>query len=72
MPTASVETAGELNYVITMVAIRYIRDHGLSYQTINDVMGAFISASQEFYRRVAVPYEEKKRKKNGDIPYPKP
>lgn len=41
----------------------------LNYQMINDVMGALESAKLEFYRRIAVPYEETKRKDNGDV-YP--
>jgi len=70
LPPAQVESTGELNYMMTMLAIKYIKDHGLSYQSINDVLGAFDGASKEFYKRVAEPYELKKRKKNGDV-YPR-
>jgi hypothetical protein len=40
---------------------------GLSYQTINDIVGALEGAKLEFYRRVAVPYEDKKIIENGDV-----
>jgi len=30
-------------------------------------MGALEGAKLEFYRRVVVPYEEKKMKENGDV-----
>jgi len=70
-PPAKAQTPGELNYHFTMIAIRYIEEQGLSYQTINDVMGALDGASKEFYRRVAVPYENKKIRENGDV-YPWP
>lgn len=62
-------TAGELNYTLTSIAIQYIQDNGLSYGIINDILGAFSGASAEFYRRVAVPYEDTKIAENGDV-YP--
>lgn len=58
---------GELNYVITEKLIEYVDRHGLSYQTINDILGALDGASKEFYRRVAAPYEDEKIKLNGDV-----
>ncbi len=63
----SFEKAGELNYVITTFCIDYIQSKGLSYATINDIVGALESAKLEFYRRVAVPYEEQKKFENGDV-----
>lgn len=59
--------AGELNYQITRLLVNYTMDHGLKYKTINDVMGACNGAAQEFYRRVAGPYEDLKLKENGDV-----
>jgi len=61
------ETAGELNFQITTLIIDYLSVVGVSYQTINDVMGALEGAKQEFYRRVAVPYENTKITINGDV-----
>jgi len=58
---------GHLNYVITETVKEYIRGHGLSYQTINDVVGALEGAKLEFYRRVAAPYEDGKIEQNGDV-----
>lgn len=60
-------TPGELNYAFTILAKNYIQLNGLSYQTINDIVGALEGAKMEFYRRVAVPYEEGKIKENGDV-----
>lgn len=60
-------TPGELNYVFTILAKQYVEEFGLSYQTINDVIGALEGAKMEFYRRVAVPYEDQKIKENGDV-----
>jgi len=42
-------------------------NQGPSYQTINDIIGALEGAKMEFYRRVVVPYEDKKIKDNGDV-----
>jgi hypothetical protein len=60
-------TAGELNYQFTAIAVEYIKRCGLNYQNINDVVGALEGAKLEFYRRVAAPYEDKKIKENGDV-----
>lgn len=59
-----VQSVGELNYVITRICLEYFDS---SYQGINDIAGALMCAAQEFYRRVAVPYEHKKCEKNGDV-----
>ena len=48
---------------------QYLEDHGLSYTTIAECMGALSCAQAEFYRRVAVPYEDQKIKAAGDV-YP--
>jgi hypothetical protein len=63
-PTAM--NAGELNYLFTTLINRYLSS-GLSYQRINDIMGALEGAKLEMYRRVAVPYEEIKLQENGDV-----
>ena len=65
--TISIETPGELNYLITALARRYLERHGTSYATINAIVGALECAKSEFYRRVAAPYEEKKIAENGDV-----
>jgi len=62
------ETAGELNYLITILLHRYLELHELSYQTLNDILGALDGAKMEFYRRVVAPYEDIKIKENGDVP----
>ena len=58
--------AGELNYAITYLLKQYWYQTG-NYQGINDIVGALEGAKMEFYRRVAVPYENEKIKENGDV-----
>jgi hypothetical protein len=60
-------SAGELNYALTRLIINYLTDKGKSYQTINDCIGALEGCKLEFYRRVVVPYEDKKIEENGDV-----
>lgn len=60
-------TAGELNFAFTQIAILYMRNNGLCYQTINDIVGALEGAKAEFQRRVVAPYEDQKIKENGDV-----
>lgn len=61
------ESPGELNYIITLELLAYLDRKGLSYQTINDVLGALEGAKLEFYARVARPYEETRLTANGDV-----
>lgn len=64
------ETAGELNYLFSRLAISYFEDNGANYQAINDVVGALEGAKAEFQRRLVAPYEDKKIAENGDLPWP--
>lgn len=61
------QNAGELNYVFTMIATKYIDNAGKNYAHINDVIGALEGAKLEFYRRLAAPYEDTKIVQNGDV-----
>ena len=61
------KTAGELNYVITSQLTNYIFLNGESYQTFNDIIGALEGAKLEIYRRLIVPYEDRKARENGDV-----
>jgi hypothetical protein len=63
----SPETAGELNFQLTQTVQDFVHRRGLSYQTINDVVGALEGAKAEFQRRVVGPYEEIKISTNGDV-----
>lgn len=61
-------TVGDLTYILTREALRFKRTQGAQgFVTIALVMGAFICAALEFYRRVAVPFEDTKIKENGDV-----
>lgn len=60
-------TPGELNYLITVLLIKYFQMNGANYQTINDCLGALDGAGKEFYRRTAELYEDKKISENGDV-----
>lgn len=57
---------GELNYLITRICASYWSANN-GYQGINDIVGALEGAKLEFYRRVAVPYEDTKIIENGDV-----
>ena len=62
-------TPGSLNFFLTQDCLAYLKAVGTSYQTYNDIIGALECAKQEFYRRMVVPYEDKKKEMNGDV-YP--
>jgi len=63
----SAQTPGELNYVITMLLQRYIKEKGESYTTYNEVMGVLQCTGLELYRRKIAEYEDEKIKENGDV-----
>ena len=60
-------TSGELNYLLTLTVMEYLRKKGKRYAAINDIRGALENAASEFYRRIAAPYEDKKIEQNGDV-----
>lgn len=60
------DSPGELNFQITTVIKDYWKKTG-NYKGINDILGALEGAKLEFYRRIAVPYEDKKIQENGDV-----
>jgi len=55
---------GNINYVFTKLLKNC---YGDSYGEINDALGVIAAVQLEFYRRVAVPYEEQKIYDNGDV-----
>lgn len=61
------QNPGELNFLISFLFAEYLNEHGLTYQTINDIMGAVEGAKFELYRRVAADFEETKIAQNGDV-----
>ena len=60
-------TAGDLNYMISLMAKAYIDAKGLRYEHLNAVVGALDSCKAEFQRRVVAPYEDRKIGENGDV-----
>lgn len=62
-------TPGQFNYIITQCCVGHLKDRGLSYTALNEIVGALECAKLELYRRVAAPYEDKKCAENGDV-YP--
>jgi hypothetical protein len=60
-------SSGDLNYAITRLCDDYLNLQGLSYFTINEVIGVLECAKLELYRRIAAPYEDQKIIQNGDV-----
>jgi len=60
-------TLGELNYKITLMIKDYLDGEGHRYATYAGVIGVLETIILELYRRVVVPYEEKKISENGDV-----
>ena len=61
--------AGLLNYTCTTLAMQVLelRFGNLRYGTIATVTGVFKNIADEFYRRVAAPYEDRQIAHNGDV-----
>jgi hypothetical protein len=62
--------AGLLNYACTSLAMQVVelRFGKMRYGTIATVTGVFKNIADEFYRRVAAPYEDRQIAANGDVP----
>ena len=56
---------GNLNYVVTSIIKRLSKN--LRYKKANEIIGALECIKLEYYRRVLAPYEEQKRKLEGDV-----
>ena len=62
------ENEGELNYIITSVILGYLAHRSMiNYTLLNSIKGVLDEVKDEFRRRIIVPYEENKRKENGDV-----
>lgn len=61
--------SGQLNYIITKILISYFGTLR-TYAQFNDAIGVLECAKLELYRRMIAPYEDQKRRKNGEV-YPK-
>ncbi len=57
---------GELNYLISVTCGRFM-DRGRTYALYNAAIGVLECAKLELYRRMVAPYEDVKRKENGDV-----
>lgn len=56
---------GDMNYCVSRLFGKVMGD--TSYAKVAMLTGVLENIKQEFYRRVAVPYEEEKIVQNGDI-----
>jgi len=61
--------AGLLNYACTRLALKVIRIlfGKMRYWIIATISGTFNNISDEFYRRLGLPYENEQIKKSGDV-----
>jgi hypothetical protein len=59
------ECAGVLNYITTKLTLALIPQD--KYWKIALAAGVFSNLASEFYRRMAVPYEDRKMKEQGDV-----
>jgi hypothetical protein len=55
-----------INYVFSTILWTWFKKN-VGYDTINAVVGVLGCVKDEFYRRLAVDYEDMKRCQNGDI-----
>ena len=61
------KSAGELNYIFSMIAREYLLTEGENYAIMNNIIGALEGAKIEFYRKHMADYEEAKIKIHGDL-----
>jgi hypothetical protein len=61
--------AGLLNYTCTRLGLKIVQHQfgAMRYWIIAIITGTFRNISDEFYRRIAAPYENRQMEKNGDV-----
>ena len=61
--------AGLLNYACTRLALKMVRQQfgSMRYWIIAILTGTFKNIADEFYRRIAMPYENRQIEKSGDV-----
>jgi len=62
----TLQSVGDLNYVLTEICARYLLDRGLRYEYQEDITGVLNHIDGEFKRRLLYPYEDKKIREHGD------
>ena len=65
-----IKNKGEMNYCVSILMAWYVSVHGDSYQNISDAKDALVNAADEFSRLRLAPYEDIKRKENGELTLP--
>ena len=58
---------GELNYLMSQLIKSFIVENGLSYTSLNVVIGVLHCLSMEVYRKLAAPYEDEKEIEHGSV-----
>ncbi len=61
------DMAGVLNYLLTRILFEQADQHAPSYAMYNMLIGVLECCKQEFYRRMVVPHENRKRDQNGEV-----
>jgi hypothetical protein len=64
----SIGSVGDLNYVITRLALRLLICQGVSYGNIAGIVGTLNLVPDEMKRRFIGDYEDMKIEENGDVP----
>lgn len=62
-----IKNKGEMNYCVSILMMWYVSIHGEGYQNISDAKDALVNAAEEFSRLRLAPYEDVKRKENGEL-----
>jgi hypothetical protein len=61
------ENAGELNFIVSTFIANYIKENGLKYAIVNEMIGALECAKMELNRVIIGPYEDIKIAENGPV-----
>ena len=62
-----IKDAGTFNYAVTRLSHLYIKEKGLRYANLNELIGAMECMKLELYRKIAAPYETEKLVENGPV-----
>lgn len=64
----NIHSVGDLNYVITRLALRLLEGQGVNYDNLSNITGTIRLSADEIVRRFISQYEDSKIESNGDVP----
>jgi len=61
------EVKGDVNYCFTKILITLLKKYGVGYANLSNIHAIAVDVANEFEHQFMRPYEDKKKKENGEV-----